>query len=1268
MSLQISAIYSLLLSLAATGAPAASTVCGTAEAADGAALPAAARAELVPLERGYDWGLEVLGGRTGAAPETTAGLEDGRYCLAAPRAGMWEVVVRAPGFVPLTYSPLAVTEPRELPPARLPRDAGLRVTVRSTGGEPSGDVWVVAGPAEPKLWAGVAGDGWSPAMRAGRTGGDGRVTLPRAPGEELGLKTHVPGSAATATARGDGSAGDVLLELPRPAGRRSIEVRGDGDEALPGVLVVLAAHGWPVALSDAEGRLSLAVGPRASPRLLLEGGDGRRRVVQLPEPSDPGSEVTTLTLSRTPAVRGRVVDGGRRQGLPGALVWLGPDPGFYAVTGAGGEYALPSGGRERLRLQAEAAGFLPQATVAGPEDLADERAPDLVFELAASASGRVADADGSPLDGVHLEAVPEAPAGRPGGVPAADAASQARSDSEGRFELARLRPSTAYQVVARRPGFAALTVPGVVVSPGRGPADLGTLVLRPGARIEGRVTDTRGGPLANAEVRARTAAGPPARGEADRLRERPPDAVAGPDGRFVLKDLRPRQPLHLLATLPGYLPAWTLGVEAPSAEPLTVVLEEAARLSGFLVDEEGGAVAGAQVGLRWPGPPPGTVGLEPRRGDGSRSTRSGERGEFSFEELASGEVEIYARADGFLPAEPTSLELAPGAAVTDVRLVVRRGAIVEGRVYDPRGEPLDGARLRAGNAEAASDAEGRYRLSGLPPGVMGLYAHHPDYRSRAQEIHVEPGVNAVDIVLEEGWSLAGRTVDEAGDPVPGTRVELRSESPRARNGYVAVSGRDGGFRVVVSEEGSYRLTATREGFAPREVTGIEVGSASAEGIEVTLARGASVVGRLLGLEPEDLAWVKVEARKEDGRESAETAGGTVDPGGRYAIHDLSPGDWRIRAVLGGGRRQAEAMVAVEPRAREVERDLEFGAGLRLTGLLLYSGEPIAGAHVGLNGLDVTGTRAVMTGHDGAFRIDDLAAGRYRLDVHQPARALSYVEDLELTADQELVLELEAVPLVGAVISATTDEPMEDALVYVYKLLANGETGSLTTVPTDAEGGFVVAHVTAGRYLVAARKDGYAPAEQSIEVTAGAPPAPVLLRLAAAGGVTLTVRFDSGEVPSFVTVSAFDAAGNKRFTDTRYLTDRGYVSFEQLPAGTWNLLVSAEGGAPAWISVTAPGYEPGVVLSHAAPLVVRVPALMEAGAAGTLTLAGEDGEPFFQVEPGGAIRSQWTVSAGLVTLTNVPAGVWSVRVDGARGGTWIGTAVTDGRAPSQVSLE
>lgn len=1227
------------------------SVCGSVEVAISAALPASARAELVPVVRGYSWSLAILGEGVLPEPEAAARIEGGRFCLEVPRAGMWQVLLRTPGFVPLRSAPLALTGSRELPPARLTPDAGIRARVRSAAGEPAPGAWVLATPAVAGQWNGMAGEGWRPALRFGKTDAKGRVTLPRAGGEDLELSAFVPGRTQAAHGPSAASAGAAELRLAATASARTINVVDERGEALPGVVFTLSAHGWPVAVSDALGRATLELSAGSTVPLLLEGPDGRRSVVNLSAADEPLRQ----TLPPTPRVSGRALTGAERRELSGAIVWLGADPGTFALTGPRGEFTLPGGSRQRLRVEVGAAGFLPRTVAVSAGELAAGKALELLLEPAGAAAGRVLDAVGAPLSGVALVA-------RPSG--AEPAPSFAWSDAGGRFELRSLAPGATYAVTAERAGLVSRTLPGVVVAVGSA-VDLGAIVLKPGANLEGRVTDGRGAPITGVELRALVASSAPNRGRAERLRAEPPAASTGRDGRFTLRDLPPARPLHLLATKPGYLPAWTPGVEAPTPQPLAIVLREATRLSGALVDEGGAPVAGGRVVLRWVGPAAGRVGLEPRRGDGARSATTDGQGAFAFTELEPGGIELSATAEGFLPARPVTLELTPTGEVGELRLVMRQGAELSGRVSGPRGEPVSGARLRAGTAEAASGEDGLYRLRGLPVGALGLSVHHPDFRVQVKEVQIEPGTNTADVALEEGFHLSGRTLDETGLPLAGVRLEVTAEGPRGWEGHTALSRADGRFKVVVGTASTYLLQASREGFAPRTIGGLTVPRA---GLEVVLDRGASVGGRLLGVEAEELAWVEVEARRADLLEPESAATGTVDPQGRYAIHHLGFGAWRLRATVAGGRRQAEATVTIERTTSRVERDLELGGGLRLKGHLLYAGEPVVGAHVALAGLDVAAERSVLSGHDGAFEIAGLAPGRYRLDVLEEARALSHVEDLELGADRELVLELEAARLAGTVSSAASGEPLAEALVYVQRILGSGELGPLLTVGTDRAGSFVVAHLTLGHYLVTARKDGYAPAEQRVEVVAATPLAALALRLAPAEGLTLLVHLSSGGAPRFATVNAFDPSGRNVLNETIPVTDRGYLALGELPAGSWNLLVSAAGGAPTWVQTTVPGPTPEVVLPPAAPLTVRVPALADSGAAGILTLTGERGDLHLHVDPGGSPADRWTITAGLATLTDVPAGVWTVRVEGTHGGAFLGTVTTDGLTPQQISLE
>jgi protocatechuate 3,4-dioxygenase beta subunit len=78
------------------------------------------------------------------------------------------------------------------------------------------------------------------------------------------------------------------------------------------------------------------------------------------------------------------------------------------------------------------------------------------------------------------------------------------------------------------------------------------------------------------------------------------------------------------------------------------------------------------------GPPP-TVGTD-------------ENGRYRFDSLTPGRYRIAARKDGFAPAmDPWKMQafvVAAGQVLTDVTVVIQRGATIAGRVVDPSGQPL----------------------------------------------------------------------------------------------------------------------------------------------------------------------------------------------------------------------------------------------------------------------------------------------------------------------------------------------------------------------------------------------------------------------------------------------------------------------------------------------------------------------------------------------------------------------------------------------------
>jgi hypothetical protein len=433
---------------------------------------------------------------------------------------------------------------------------------------------------------------------------------------------------------------------------------------------------------------------------------------------------------------------------------------------------------------------------------------------------------------------------------------------------------------------------------------------------------------------------------------------------------------------------------------------------------------------------------------------------------------------------------------------------------------------------------------------------------------------------------------------------------------------------------------------------------------VVLRAGAVLRGRILGLAAADLPRVRLRAARLEGG----TREGRVDPAGGYEVADLAAGEWQVLATLAGGRRQAEARLTVPRGVRQVERDLRFGDGLTLTGVALFDGRELAGALVALRGLAAAVERSVATDYQGGFRLHGLDAGRYRLTLSHPSELLVHNEDLDLTADREVVVELRTAEVSGRV-TGPGGRPVAGATVLLYQLLGEGgEPASLFSVVSGSEGGFRQARLAPGRYRVKVQRDGYAPFEQPLELAPGAA-AELDVALTPTAGLDLAVRLASGQVPLVVTVAAFGPDGALALSESRGLTPEGFTHIATLPPGPWELWIGAPGAALERRAVTVPsGAAVEVVLQPAARLKVRIPALAHSGQLATVTLTDAAGRVFQSLEQGGAPRTVWELAAGVGYVEGLPAGLWTVAATGPRGETWRGTAALGPGSERELVLE
>jgi RNA polymerase sigma factor (sigma-70 family) len=111
---------------------------------------------------------------------------------------------------------------------------------------------------------------------------------------------------------------------------------------------------------------------------------------------------------------------------------------------------------------------------------------------------------------------------------------------------------------------------------------------------------------------------------------------------------------------------------------------------------------------------------------------------------------------------------------------LKRGVLVRGQVTDPAGKPIPQAIVIAGDdpygthmpSKFATDAEGRYRLPALPPGLTTLTAMAPGCAPQTCKVDLHAGLPPQDFHMRPGKTIRLRVVDAAGNPVPGTSVYL----------------------------------------------------------------------------------------------------------------------------------------------------------------------------------------------------------------------------------------------------------------------------------------------------------------------------------------------------------------------------------------------------------------------------------------------------------------------------------------------------------------
>ena len=285
-------------------------------------------------------------------------------------------------------------------------------------------------------------------------------------------------------------------------------------------------------------------------------------------------------------------------------------------------------------------------------------------------------------------------------------------------------------------------------------------------------------------------------------------------------------------------------------------------------------------------------------------------------------------------------------------------------------------------------------------------------------------------------TLTGQVLEEGtGAPVAGAQVNvMRAPTERPAAGTMGVpvrpltttTDREGRFQVADLEPGRYRISVQKAGFAmslDAVAPPIDLGAGESAGINVTLQRGAVIVGRVLDEAGEPLAEAHVMAMRKMptsstvGRTSPDLlrhAGPSAQSNdlGEFRLFSLPPGEYYVQASPRPGFGAGEVSA---PRARTLlptffpstpdqagAEPITLGAGqtseplvitmvgapaFQVSGVVVdESGKPVSNAVVRLSQEDAGGRPLVMmrpwnqsrTDQAGRFTIGDVTPGAYTL--------------------------------------------------------------------------------------------------------------------------------------------------------------------------------------------------------------------------------------------------------------------------------------------------
>ncbi len=691
-------------------------------------------------------------------------------------------------------------------------------------------------------------------------------------------------------------------------------------------------------------------------------------------------------------------------------------------------------------------------------------------------------------------------------------------------------------------------------------------------------------------------------------------AVTGVDGSFVLavpsepgKDGKDKT-FRVRAEGAGVVPVLFEDVyDAAETEDLGEhTLPHGEKLTGVAVDASGKPLAGAEVALE----AGVAVGEDLAFRVVTRKVVTGEDGKFQFDEASAQGNRITIEKADLAPKRETGLK--SGAIPRPIAVVA--GDPVGGVVLNAAHKPVGGALVRLESVKATTrwvetDAEGRFTIPYAPEGRGSVVVDAGDAGwGRKPDVKLPLGEGkTLTITLALPASLDGKVVDDkTGRIVPRAKVFAKA------SGFARLvrTGPDGMYHLKGIPAQTYRLAVDEARYVPWVKPDLVLAPGEGRRLDIAMTLGATIAGKVVDENGAPVASARGTLMR--GGENAfqgirrmlrmggETTAFRTRSDGTFKASRLTPGEnQRLFVSHADFERTTLAGLSLPSGGMKSGIAIVMHRGATISGVVKdANGQPIVDVEVqvdpsvsfraGAGGMVANFARLggpsmrpkTKTGADGTFQIKGMSVGEYALQISKPGFANERVDPVKVTekgADPVAVTLGPGASIAGIV----RRKSGEGAEGYFVRVGAGGRRagggggllgGAGTPLPTGPDGLFVLEGLKPGEVYDLSVFGGAGIGPQKRGVTA--PASNVEIQVAGTGriaGTALDAR--SGQPLKSFSVSyepargggaiirlvARGAGGQTGIGQKReFNTEDGAFTLEDVPAGTWTVVVEAKG--------------------------------------------------------------------------------------------------------------